>query len=34
MKNKLHACIIDDQDDEESISLLLRNKFPEFEIDF
>jgi two-component system LytT family response regulator len=34
MKNKLHACIIDDQDDGESISLLLRNEFPEFEIDF
>jgi two-component system LytT family response regulator len=34
MKNKLHACIIDAQDDGESISQLLKNEFPEFEIDF
>ncbi|KQT31510.1 hypothetical protein ASG22_18475 [Chryseobacterium sp. Leaf405] len=34
MKNKIHACIIDDQDDGESISRLLKNEFPEFEIDF
>jgi len=34
MKNKIHACIIDDQDDGESISQLLKNEFPEFEIDF
>lgn len=34
MKNTLHACIIDDQDDGETISLLLNNEFPEFEIDF
>ncbi|GAA4166773.1 LytTR family DNA-binding domain-containing protein [Chryseobacterium ginsenosidimutans] len=34
MKNHLHACIIDAQDDGESISQLLKNEFPEFEIDF
>lgn len=34
MKTKLHACIIDDQDDGKSISQLLKNEFPEFEIDF
>lgn len=34
MKNKLHACIIDDQDDGKSISQLLKKEFPEFEIDF
>ena len=34
MKNKLHACIIDEQDDGEYISLLLKSEFPEFEIDF
>lgn len=33
MKNKLHACIIDDNDSK-SISLLLKKEFPEFEIDF
>lgn len=34
MKNKIHACIIDDQDDGKSISQLLKNEFPEFQIDF
>lgn len=34
MKNKLHACIIDDQDEGKSISRLLKKEFPEFEIDF
>jgi two-component system, LytTR family, response regulator len=34
MKNKIHTCIIDDQDDGRSISQLLKNEFPEFEIDF
>ena len=34
MKTTLHACIIDDKDDGESISQLLKNEFPEFEIDF
>ncbi len=34
MKNKLHACIIDDKDDGKSISRLLKKEFPEFEIDF
>ncbi|WP_294224302.1 LytTR family DNA-binding domain-containing protein [uncultured Chryseobacterium sp.] len=33
MKNTLHACIIDDKDDGESISFLLKKEFPEFEID-
>lgn len=34
MKNKLHACIIDDKDNGESISQLLKKEFPEFEIAF
>lgn len=32
MKNKLHACIIDGNDNGESISQLLKKEFPEFEI--
>ncbi len=34
MKNTLHACIIDEQNNGEQIALLLKDEFPEFEIDF
>ncbi len=34
MKNTLHVCIIDEQNNGESIALLLKDEFPEFEIDF
>lgn len=34
MKNTLHVCIIDEQNNGEYIALLLKDEFPEFEIDF
>jgi two-component system LytT family response regulator len=34
MKKTLHVCIIDEQNNGEPIALLLRDEFPEFEIDF
>lgn len=34
MKNNLQICIIDENDDEDNISLLLKSEFPEFEITF
>ncbi|MDH6254093.1 two-component system LytT family response regulator [Chryseobacterium sp. H1D6B] len=34
MKTKLQVCIVEEQDDGESTSLLLKKEFPEFEISF
>jgi two-component system LytT family response regulator len=34
MKKTLHVCIIDEHNNGEPIALLLRDEFPEFEIDF
>lgn len=34
MKNTLHVCIIDEQNNGGYIALLLKDEFPEFEIDF